>query len=138
VKRTIIVIALLLAAAWAGTAHAGLGVTVRGGYSRIGYGDFNDYVATANVSLAGVAEMEKINWIPEVSAEFSFPILPEFSGGIGIGYIKGTSKFGFSIGPDALTFAVSPLAWSERERTSPVAPGSSFSSTADCTRAYPN
>ena len=29
-----------------------------------------------------------------------------------------------SIGPDALTFAVSPLAWSERERTSPVAPTS--------------
>ena len=102
--RIVAAAALLAAAAWAGTAHAALGVTVRGGYSRIGYGDFNDYVVAANVSLAGVAEMEKINWIPEISAEFTFPILPELSGGVGVGYLKGTSKFGFSIGPDALSY----------------------------------
>jgi hypothetical protein len=95
---------LFAVAAWAGTAHAGFGVAVRGGYANIAYGDFNDYVDAANVSLAGVAEMDRISWVPEASAEITFTITSEFSGGVGIGYLKGTSEFGFSIGPDALSY----------------------------------
>ncbi|MDD3642610.1 MAG: hypothetical protein PHQ19_04005 [Candidatus Krumholzibacteria bacterium] len=103
-RRTIIAVMLVLAALGTAPAHAGLGIAVRGGYANIAYGDFNDYVEAANVSLAGIAELEKISWVPEASIEFTFPIVPAFSGGVGIGYLKGTSEFGFSIGSDALSY----------------------------------
>jgi opacity protein-like surface antigen len=105
VKKSIVAAAVVLSIAlWTVPADAGLGVKVRGGYTHIGYGDFNDYVEAANVSLAGIAEMEKIDWLPEVSAEFTFSVLPTFTAGVGIGYLKGTSKFSFGLGGDELSY----------------------------------
>lgn len=103
-KKIIVIAALVVSFVQAAPARAGFGVKVRGGYAHVGYGDFNDYVEAANLSLAGIAELEKITWVPEVSAEFTFPIIPTFSGGVGLGYLKGTSEFAFGIGSESLSY----------------------------------
>lgn len=99
---------LLAAAAFAAAsgpaAAAGISVSVTGGYGRIGYGDFNDWVESTNASLAGIAELNKMNWVPEAAAELRYALAPTLSGGLGIGYMKGTSDFEFRVGADAISY----------------------------------
>jgi opacity protein-like surface antigen len=98
-KRLIAISITLVLAAAAVPAEAGLGIKVRGGYSYMNYGDFNDWVDAFNEDVpSGSPTIDNIKWIPEVSAELTFPILPTFSGGIGIGYLSGKSDYGISLG----------------------------------------
>jgi hypothetical protein len=96
---------VLIVAASAEPAEAGLGIKVKGGYSWISYGDFNNWVDNVNDAIPqGAPTYEKLNWIPEISAEFTFPIIPTFSGAVGIGYLSGKSDYSFSVGADGFSY----------------------------------
>ncbi len=80
-------------------AEAGLGVKLKGGYTYISYGDYNDWADEVNKAIPSeYPTYDNINWIPEVSAEFTFPIFPAFSGGVGVGYLSGKSDYNATIG----------------------------------------
>jgi opacity protein-like surface antigen len=86
-------------------AEAGFGLRVRGGYTNVSYGDFNEWVDGFNAEVpSGMSTMDKIEWLPEISAEFTFTIVPTFSGGVGIGYLSGTSDYSISIGLDGYSY----------------------------------
>lgn len=94
---TLMVTLTLLAAAM--PAEAGLGVRIKGGYTYISNGDYNDWVQKANSEIpAGYPVYEELNWIPEVSAEFTFPIMSSFSGSVGIGYLSGKTAYNTDLG----------------------------------------
>lgn len=96
-KKFIALMIALAVTAAAVPAEAGLGIKIKGGYTWISYGDFNDWVDAANNEIPpGYETVDKIHWIPEVSAELTFPLLPDFSGSIGIGYLSGKSDYNFS------------------------------------------
>jgi hypothetical protein len=88
----------------AGDASAGFNVRIRGGYSRITYGDFNDYADIVNQEMAGFGELDKMQWMPEISGEVTYTLFPNFSVGAGIGYLSGKSDFGFSLGADGISY----------------------------------
>lgn len=97
-KLITLAIALALTAASV-PVEAGFGIKVKGGYSYISYGDYNDWVEESNSGIPPeYPTYEKLHWIPEVSAEFTFPLLPSFSGSIGIGYISGKTDYNVNLG----------------------------------------
>jgi opacity protein-like surface antigen len=86
-------------------AEAGFGIKVKGGYTYISYSDFNDWVDATNSEIpSGSATLDNINWVPEISAEFTFPLVPTFSGAIGIGYLSGKSDYSVSLGGDSFSY----------------------------------
>ncbi len=97
-KKLIALMIALAVTAAAVPAEAGLGIKVKGGFTRIGYGDFNDWVDKSNLMItAGYPTYEKLHWIPEVSVEFTFPLLPSFSGAVGVGYLSGKTEYNANI-----------------------------------------
>jgi len=96
---------VLVIMAASGPAEAGFAVKARGGYTYISYSDFNDWVKETNADIpSGSPTLDKIEWIPEISAEFTFPILPTVSGGVGVGYFSGKSDYSVSIGADGFSY----------------------------------
>ena len=78
-KLITLAIALALTAASV-PVEAGFGIKVKGGYSYISYGDYNDWVDNTNSSIPdGAPTYDNLHWMPEVSAEFMFPLFPEQS-----------------------------------------------------------
>lgn len=103
-KLIALTIALAVIAA-AVPAEAGFGIKLKGGYTYISYGDFNDWVDETNSEIpSGSPTIDNIKWIPEVSAEFVFPLLPTFSAAIGVGYISGKSDYSFNVGADSFSY----------------------------------
>ncbi len=103
-KLIALAIALAVTAA-AVPAEAGPGIKVKGGFTWIGYGDFNTWVDETNKEIpSGISTFDNMNWIPEISAEFTFPLLPTFSGAVGVGYLSGKWDYNFSIGADGLSY----------------------------------
>jgi len=103
-KLIALTIALTVVAA-AVPAEAGFGIKVKGGYTYISYSDFNDWADATNKEIpSGSPTVDNINWIPEVSAEFTFPLLPAFSGAVGIGYLSGKSDYSVSLGGDSFSY----------------------------------
>ena len=97
-KLVALTIALAITAAEV-PAEAGTGIKVKGGYSHISYGDYNDWVKESNSEIPlGYPTYEELHWIPEVSAEFTFPILSSVSGSVGIGYLSGKTKYNVNLG----------------------------------------
>ncbi len=97
-------IALMFIAA-AVPAEAGFGIKVKGGYTYISYSDFNDWVDVSNSEIpSGSPTLDNINWLPEFSAEFTFPIVPTFSGAVGIGYLSGKSDYSVSYGTESFSY----------------------------------
>ena len=85
-------------------AEAGFGLRVRGGYSKISYGDFNDWADNFNSTMpSGAPTIDEIKWLPELDAEFTFSIVPTFSAGVGVGYLSGSSDFSWSLGAQYLS-----------------------------------
>ena len=104
-KGFIAVMTVLIVVAAAVPADAGLSLKLKGGYTYISYGDFNEWVDETNKELpSGASTIDNINWIPEVTAEFTFPILPTFSGAVGIGYLSGKSDYSISLGGDSFSY----------------------------------
>lgn len=86
-------------------AEAGFGIKLKGGYTYISYSDFNDWVDTANNEIpSGSPTLDNINWLPEISAELTFPLLPTFSGGVGIGYLSGKCDYSVSFSGDSFSY----------------------------------
>ena len=103
-KLIALTIALAVTAA-AVPAEAGLGIKIKGGYTWISYGDFNTWVDNTNKEIpSGSPTLDNINWLPEVAAEFTFPLFPSFSGAVGVGYISGKSDYGISLGGDSFSY----------------------------------
>ena len=98
IVRTALMLGTLIAA---NAATAGIGFRVSGGFSYIGYGDYNDRVEYMNdeylplLSIAG--KLDKLHWVPEISGEVLVSLLPRFDLGLGVGLISG--KTNFSIEP---------------------------------------
>ena len=103
-KKLIALTIVLTIAAASVPAEAGLGIKVKGGYSWISYGDYNDWVEKANKDMPqGLPAYEELHWIPEISAEFMFPLFPTISGAVGVGYLSGKVDYNVSIGADGLS-----------------------------------
>ena len=81
----------------ANAATAGIGFRVTGGFSYIGYGDYNDLVEYMNneylplLSIAGT--LDELHWVPEISGEALVSLFPRFDLGLGFGLISGKSSF---------------------------------------------
>jgi opacity protein-like surface antigen len=104
-RRLVALLVLFAVTAAASPAEAGFGIKVRGGYSYISYGGWNAWADDFNGKIpSGIPTMDNINWLPEISAEFSFPILPTFSGAVGIGYVSGKSDFSYDAVGESLSF----------------------------------
>lgn len=104
-KRLIALVTVMIVVAAAVPADAGLGIKIRGGYSYITYSDFNDWVDATNEEIpAGSPTIDNMNWMPEVSAEFTFPLVPTFSAGVGIGYLSGKSDYSVGVGGDSFSY----------------------------------
>jgi len=104
-RRLIVPAVILALVAAAAPAEAGLGLKVRGGYSYISYGGWNKWVDDFNGEIpSGLSTVDNINWLPEIAAEFTFPILPTLSGGIGIGYVSGKSDFSYDTLSEGFSF----------------------------------
>ncbi len=94
-KLIALTIALTVIAA-AVPAEAGFGIKVKGGYTYISYSDWNTYVDETNKQIpSGIPTFSNINWLPEISLEFIFPLFSDFSGAVGIGYLSGKSDYSF-------------------------------------------
>jgi opacity protein-like surface antigen len=98
--------AAILVIAAALPAEAGLGLKIKGGYTWISYGDYNEWVDETNARLpyefvegVKIPRYENINWMPEITAELTYPIAPTFTGSVGIGYLSGKSEYSFSYEP---------------------------------------
>lgn len=104
-KTAIFAAAAILVTVTAAPSEARFGFRARGGFSRIAYSDFNDYVEMTNTQLSGFAEMDEIRWIPEIGGEFTFAVLPTLTGAVGAGYLTGKSDFGLSLGGDGLSYS---------------------------------
>lgn len=103
-RRLVVLVIALTVVAAAVPAEAGFGIKLKGGYSYISYSDFNDWVDLSNSEIPnGSPTLDNINWVPEFSAEFVFPILPTFSGAVGIGYISGKSDYSVDFGGDSFS-----------------------------------
>jgi len=104
--KKLITLAIVLAVTAASVpVEAGFGFKVKGGYSYISYGDYNDWVDKTNSSMPdGAPTYDNLHWIPEVSAEFMFPLFPTFSGAVGVGYLSGKADYNFNIGADGLSY----------------------------------
>ena len=103
-KFIALTIALMVMAASV-PAEAGFGIKLKGGYTSISYSDFNDWVDLTNSEIpSGSPTLDNIKWIPEVSAEFTFPLVPSFSGAVGIGYLSGKSDYSVSLGGDSFSY----------------------------------
>ena len=98
-KKLIALAIVLAVTAAAVPAEAGLGIKIKGGFTHISYGDFNDWVDKSNSEIPPeYPTYETLHWIPEVSAEVTFPLMPSFSGSIGIGYLSGKTDYNANIG----------------------------------------
>jgi opacity protein-like surface antigen len=103
--KKLIALAIVLAVTAPAAAEAGLGIKVKGGYSWMSYGDFNDWVDASNKDIpSGSPTLDNINWIPEISGEFTFPLFPSFSGAVGVGYLSGKSDYGISLGSESFSY----------------------------------
>ena len=112
-KLIALMIAFAITAA-AVPAEAGLGIKVKGGYTWISYGDYNDWVDKSNIEIpTGYPTYEKLHWIPEISAEFTFPLLPSFSGSVGVGYLSGKADYN-------VNFSVYMYSYVHRVKSMPV------------------
>ncbi|MCK4549305.1 MAG: outer membrane beta-barrel protein [Candidatus Krumholzibacteria bacterium] len=104
-KKLIALAIVLVVTAASVPAEAGFSVKLKGGYTYISYGDFNDWVDNTNREIpSGNTTIDNINWLPEVTAELIFPILPAFSGGVGIGYLSGKSDYSVSLGAESFSY----------------------------------
>lgn len=88
--------ALLLLGLSASTAQAGIGFRVTGGFTHISYSDYNDMAEELNKGFAGLAEVDKINWIPEFGGEFYYSLIPSLDVGIGASIMMGKSDLSYS------------------------------------------
>lgn len=104
-KKLIALTIALAVIAVAIPAEAGFGIKVKGGYTYISYSDFNNWMDETNSEIpSGSPTLDNINWLPEVAVEFTFPLLPTFSGAVGIGYLSGKSDYGVSLGGDSFSY----------------------------------
>jgi opacity protein-like surface antigen len=104
-KRLIAIMTVLIVAAAAVPADAGFSLKLKGGYTYISYGDFNDWVDETNSEIpSGATTIDNINWLPEITAEFTYQFMPSLSGGIGIGYLSGKSDYSISLGGDSFSY----------------------------------
>ncbi len=104
-RRLIALAIALTVMAAAVPAEAGFGIKVKGGYSYIGYSDFNDWVDMSNAEIpSGSPTIDNIYWLPEISAEFTYTFAPTFTGAVGIGYLSGKSDYSVSLGGDSFSY----------------------------------
>ncbi|HSG28663.1 MAG TPA: outer membrane beta-barrel protein [Candidatus Krumholzibacterium sp.] len=90
------VAAFMLVAAGAGGSQAGVGFRAIGGFTHISYSDYNEWADDVNESLAGVADVANIRWVPEFGAEFYYTFSPMIEAGLGVGIISGSSDIAVS------------------------------------------
>ncbi|MBN1163056.1 MAG: hypothetical protein JXB45_00620, partial [Candidatus Krumholzibacteriota bacterium] len=88
----------------AGELRAGAAVRVNGGFSHVGYGDFNDFADKINEKFMGFTKLNNIYWIPEISAEILYPLVPTLNIGLGAGMIAGSADLSFKAGSAAYEF----------------------------------
>jgi opacity protein-like surface antigen len=106
--RSIAVCSCIIVALFAAHPARGIDVRVTGGYTHVAYGDFNDFADGINAIIAADPEISgefgNINWIPEIGAELSMPLMHRLSLSAGAGLLWGTSEFTFSSGGAILSF----------------------------------
>lgn len=89
-------------------AAAGFGVRVRGGMSRVSYGDFNEFADGINALIAAdptiTGELATIRWIPEIAVEATMPVSGVLTLGFGAGLLRGSSSYELSAGSSTLSF----------------------------------
>ncbi len=105
-KRTLAscLVIVLCAAGQAGA----VGLRVTGGYTRIAYGDYNEFVDGVNDLIAAdpamTGELGSIHWIPEIGIEATHHVIPTLSIGAGAGMLWGSSSFEFTAEGSTFSF----------------------------------
>jgi opacity protein-like surface antigen len=95
--------------------QAGFGFRVSGGYYRMGYGDYNDFVEVINNSIARLNqqlppemripdELDALHWVPEFTGEILYGFVPTFEVGLGVGIMYGKSKLSFSFQDESFLY----------------------------------
>ena len=82
---------------YAGSVTAGVGFRVGGGFDRILYGDYNDFIDQLNDVVLPAhnisGKLDNIHWAPEFRGEVLFSYLPRTTIGLGFGFISAKSRF---------------------------------------------
>ncbi|MCK4235579.1 MAG: outer membrane beta-barrel protein [Candidatus Krumholzibacteria bacterium] len=97
----VFLLVMVLSFVLSASGEAQVGFRVKGGFSYIAYGEYNDFADNNNemlleAKIAG-AEYDNMNWVPEFGGEVTLSVIPTVTVGLGAGMILGTADFAFSM-----------------------------------------